>query len=189
MSDNSTLDKELALWPLNVYRFRVEFRIDDLFAAPAAPPGSEVKLCSGAFSECTGLDATMEPKVIKEGGLNYGAHQRVGPVTFGTVVLKRGMTRTRDLWKWFSLVGNGGYSYRLRVDIVMQETSAKVDRADYKKPLTNEQTSDVLKVRLYRALPVKFRSADLNASGGSTIAIEELHLAHEGMTMEMVANG
>ncbi len=49
----------------------------------------------------------MEPKVIKAGGANYGAAQRVGPVSFATVVLKRGMTSTRDLWNWFANVAGG----------------------------------------------------------------------------------
>jgi len=49
----------------------------------------------------------MEVKVIKEGGRNYGVIQRSGLVTFATVVLKRGMTTTRDLYKWFELVAMG----------------------------------------------------------------------------------
>src|SRR3982751_6445672 len=83
-------------YPLHLFNFLVELRQQ---GQTAAPP-----LCSAAFSECTGLEATMEPKVIKEGGRNYGAVQRVGLVTFATVVLKRGITTQRDLWKWFDLV-------------------------------------------------------------------------------------
>jgi phage tail-like protein len=171
---------ETDLWPFNVFRFRVDFHIQDL---KNHDKNGNIKLCSGAFSECTGLDATMEPKVIKEGGLNYGANQRVGPVSFGTVVLKRGMTRTRDMWKWFSMVGGGGYAYRLGVDIVMLDLPEARQQDGSEKP-----PRSALTIKLYRALPVKFRSADLNALGGSTIAIEEIHLAHEGMTM-VTTNG
>jgi len=35
---------------------------------------------------------------------------------------------------------------------------------------------------LRRAIPVKFKAADLNAKG-SEIGIEELHLAHEGLVL------
>jgi phage tail-like protein len=164
-------------WPLNVFRFRVDFHIQDLNNREKS---GNITLCSGAFSECTGLDATMEPKVIKEGGLNYGANQRAGAVTFGTVVLKRGMTRTRDLWKWFSMIGGGGYAYRLGVEIVMLASS---DQRTKEQVDNKENEVGALTIKLYRALPVKFRAADLNALGGSTIAIEEIHLAHEGMTM------
>lgn len=148
---------ENLLPPLHVFRFHVRFEQRD---------GGRVPLCSGAFSECTGLEASMEPKVIKPGGANYGAVQRVGPVGFATVVLKRGMTSTRDLWHWFQLVAGGGYAYRLDAEIEMR------DGAD----------GPVVTWALARALPVKFKAADLNARGNE-IGIEELHLAHEGLSL------
>ena len=40
----------------------------------------------------------------------------------------------------------------------------------------------VLTWGLARALPVKFKAADLNARG-SEVGIEELHLAHEGLSL------
>lgn len=150
-------------YPLHVFRFQVDFEVDSL---NGNDKGSAMGLCSGAFAECSGLEATMEPKVIKEGGLNYGVHQRVGPVTFATVILKRGMTSSRDLWKWFELSSRrGGYTYRLATIVTMFDTEGKA----------------VLAWRLERALPVKFKAADLNARG-TEVGIEELHLAHEGLT-------
>jgi phage tail-like protein len=152
------------LAPLHVFRFQVDFRKDSL-----APGGdqSPVPLCSGAFAECSGLEATMEPKVIKEGGRNYGAAQRSGQVTFATVILKRGMTTTRHLWRWFELVTRkGGYSYRLAAFIRMY----------------NQQGELVLTWKLDKAIPIKFKSADLNAKG-TEVGVEELHLAHEGLSL------
>ena len=103
------------LYPLIFFRFHVDFERVSLTTAAKKGP---VAVCSGAFSECTGLEATMEPKVIKAGGWNYGAQQRAGPVTFATVILKRGITTTRDLWKWFSQVNElGKYAFRLNVTI------------------------------------------------------------------------
>lgn len=152
--------------PLHVFRFHVSFRRQPIHG----PAGSEVPLCQGAFAECTGLEATMEPKVIKVGGSNYGAVQRAGPVTFATVVLKRGMTKTRngrqDLWDWFAKVAAGGYAYRMEVEI----------------ELRNGRDEPALRWALRRALPVKFKAADLNAKG-SEVGIEELHLAHEGLVL------
>jgi phage tail-like protein len=107
----------------------------------------------------------MEPKVIKEGGRNWGVNQRSGPVTFGTVVLKRGMTTTRDLFKWFELVGNDSYAYRLAATITMFDRAGK----------------GVFSWKLEKALPVKCKAADLNAKS-TEVGIEELHLAHEGLT-------
>jgi phage tail-like protein len=84
-----------------------------------------VTLCSGAFAECTGLEATMEPRAIKAGGSNYGVAQRMGRVSFATVILKRGMTTTRDLWNWFQTVGGGAYAYRLSVEIEMRDSAGR----------------------------------------------------------------
>lgn len=149
--------------PLHVFRFHVSFRKQPLQGAAS---GSPVALCQGAFAECTGLEASMEPKVIAVGGQNYGAAQRAGPVTFATVVLKRGMTDTRDLWNWFRTVGGGGYAYRMQVEIEMR----------------NAKDETQVTWLLRRAMPVKFKAADLNAKGNE-IGIEELHLAHEGLVL------
>ncbi len=152
----------MPVYPLHVFRFHVDFEEERL----SGESGADVPLCSGAFAECTGLEATMEPKVIKEGGRNYGAAQRAGPVTFATVILKRGMTTTRDLWHWFEMVSGGAYAYRLAAYITMHDGSG----------------SPVMTWRLTNVLPVKFKSADLNAKG-TEVGIEELHLAHEGLTL------
>jgi phage tail-like protein len=155
--------KENSLYPLHVFRFHVEFQTDSLTTGG----GDNIPLCDGAFSECTGLEASMEPKVIKEGGRNYGDAQRSGPVTFSTVILKRGMTTTRDLWKWFELVTrNNGYAYRLAAIVRMY----------------NNQGEERLAWKLDKALPIKFKTADLNAKG-TEVGIEELHLAHEGLSL------
>ncbi len=39
-------------------------------------------LCSGAFSEVTGFELTMEPKAIQEGGRNWGELQRNNIVVY-----------------------------------------------------------------------------------------------------------
>ncbi len=149
-------------YPLHVFRFQVDF-VEDPFVSTGTPGG--VPLCSGAFAECTGLEATMEPKVIKEGGRNYGAAQRAGPVSFATVILKRGITTTRHLETWFKLLTlENKYAYRLAATITLFDTAGK----------------GVLAWRLDKAMPVKFKVPDLNAKS-TEVGIEELHLAHEGL--------
>ncbi|KPJ93154.1 MAG: phage tail protein [Gammaproteobacteria bacterium SG8_11] len=148
---------------MHVFRFQVDFK-EQLLTSDSE--GSKVVLCSGAFAECSGLEATMEPKVIKEGGRNWGANQRAGKVTFATLILKRGMTTTKDLWTWYEFVGTGKYAHRLNAVITMFDNSGKA----------------VLGWKLTRALPIKFKAADLNAKG-TDVAVEELHLAHEGLSM------
>ncbi|MBV5316386.1 MAG: phage tail protein [Desulfobulbaceae bacterium] len=154
-------------YPLSGFRFQVDFKEQML---TNETEGGEVLLCSGAFSECSGLEVTMEPKSIKEGGRNWGAAQRMGAINFGTVVLKRGLTSTADLWAWFNLVGEGAYAQRLNVTITLFDQSGK----------------GLFSWTLRKALPIKFKAPDLNASNNE-VAIEELHLVHEGLSRAAAA--
>ena len=161
-------------YPIHLFRFHVEFK--------QTRDNVDVALARGAFSECTGLEATMEPKVIKVGGANYGAVQRPGRVTFGTVILKRGITSSRDVWNWFSHVNERGkYAFRLNVKIVVFGPAPEEPR-EPREPNAGpgESVAPRLTIELFRALPVKFKSGDLNAKG-TEVGIEELHLAHEGL--------
>jgi phage tail-like protein len=150
-----------AVTPLQVFRFLVEFSQVSL-----AENGTEstMNVCRGAFAECTGLEATMEPKTIKEGGRNYGAAQRAGQTTFATVVLKRGIGQAH-LWEIFNTVATGMFAPRMKVTITVFDLHG----------------TGVLAWQLDRAMPVKYKFADLNARGAE-IGIEELHLVHEGLS-------
>jgi len=156
---------EIEQTPSGAFRFLLTFAENRLGANAG---GADREIAGGSFAECTGLEATMDPKVIREGGLNYGTHQRAGAVTFATVILRRGMTVNRDLWNWFQAgTLRGGYAYRMNVEI---------------RHLDLDGQTEIRRWRLDRALAVKFKSGDLIARG-SEIAIEELHLVHEGLTL------
>jgi phage tail-like protein len=163
--------------PLFGNRFLVEFTREPIAArGGGSGEGGSEPLCQGAFSEVSGLEASMETKTIKEGGANYGAHQRAGQVSFATVVLKRGMTRAADLWSWWGLFsGAGGTPVR--------SNGAFAHRLTVRISLLDLQSKTVQKWRLERAMPVKFKAADLNARA-TEVSIEEIHLVHEGLFME-----
>jgi phage tail-like protein len=149
------------LTPLHVFRFQVDFFSDSLSDNATHEPSP---VCSGAFSECTGLEANMEAKVIKEGGRNYGVAQRAGGTAFATVVLKRGISSNRNLYQIFNSIATGTFAPRLQVTINVFDVDG----------------SAVMAWQLDRAMPVKFKFADLNARG-MEVGIEELHLVHEGL--------
>lgn len=169
--------------PLPGFNFHVHFAPHSDGLDAGAQPGDFLPMTgidgavSGGFSEISGLEATMEPKVIKAGGVNYGAIQRAGPVTFATVVMKRGIVEARHLWNWWAQFAgadgsaNGGWGRASRCDVYIA-----LIRGD--RP--------VLGWKIANAMPVKFRAADLNARG-TEVAIEEIHLAHEGLHMRGVA--
>jgi phage tail-like protein len=153
-----------AIVPLHVFRFRVEVASEVISNVPGGnpPPSGAVEMC---FAECTGLEATMEPKTIKEGGRNYGAGQRPGNVTFATVVLKRGVSTDRGLWTIFNNATSGQYAARLQVTIT----------------LVDGDLAPIMGWQLDQAMPVKFKFADLNGKA-TEVGIEELHFVHEGLS-------
>ena len=167
--------------PLGAYNFHVAFSLG-LFGNVAAVSGEDQKLghdkdaIIGGFSEVSGLEATMEPKTIRSGGDNYRVHQRVGQVSFATIVLKRGLVMSRHLWGWFSLFN--GANHPASGENAANGNWNASSRADVSIVLLNQRTP-VLGWKIERAMPVKFRVGDLNAASGE-MAVEELHLAHEG---------
>jgi phage tail-like protein len=151
--------------PVGAFAFHVSVNV-------AGVPGGE--LCKGAFAEVGGLEATMEPKVVTEGGRNYGPRQRVGNVSFATVVLKRGMTEVRQLWAWWALFAGAD-----KAGIYAPARS----RCDVRVSLAGADRKVLLTWTLVNAMPVKFKAGDLSARG-TDVAIEELHFVHEGLRLE-----
>ena len=88
-----------------------------------------------------------------------------GSITFATVVLKRGISTDGTLWSILNAISSGRYAPRLQVTITLMDGSG----------------SPALAWQLSRAMPVKYKFADLNAKG-TEVGIEELHLVHEGLS-------
>jgi len=125
-------------------------------------------LCSGSFSEASGIEATMSPRAIREGGRNFGQVQRPGPTAFGSLTLKRGVTSAQDLFTWFDLVANRERFGRLlngQIDIY-------------------SGTDIAFSWMLVNVLPVKFKGPDLSATAAQ-VAIEELQLAYEQLSLQV----
>ncbi len=151
--------------PYSVFNFHVAI------AVPAATGGSSTQLCKGSFSEVSGLEASMEAKAIRSGGRNHGAIQKPGPVNFATVVLKRGMASSRDMWNWWRLFS------------AAPKSAFKDSRCTVHITLQDHQQKPVVVWVLENAMPVKFKAGDLSAKSNDA-AIEELHFVHEGLTIE-----
>ena len=161
------------------FRFRVSFSHEFAPAQVGEQDGGQrfdLVQCRGEFSEIGGLEMTTTPKTLKEGGRNWGEVQLSTPVTFPNLVLKRGITGDTELWQWYRFIYQTGvYAYRADCTIEVKETAAGMDG------------EDVIRMRWIarNCLPVKFKGSDL--SGTATgVAIEELHLAHEGLELAWV---
>lgn len=118
------------------------------------------------FRECSGLESEIEVLPYEEGGVNDHPHKLPGRAKFPNVILKRGVTDSKDLWKWFS----GGIQ-------------GKVKRKTVNIVLYNAEGSEVKRWTFKDAYPIKWTGPGLNANE-NTLAIETLELTHEGMKME-----
>lgn len=129
--------------------------------------GDQTLLCGGAFSDCDGLELTMDVKTIRQGGDNARQIRLAGPASFGQITLKRGMTKGFDLWNWFTQT-LADPSLRADVQIVMFET---------------DRTKQTALFNLERCIPVKLKAPALNARDG-IVAIEELQIAYETLRLD-----
>jgi phage tail-like protein len=142
--------------PFTSFNFQVEIAVD----------GVSDTVCSAMFSDVDGLEMNLEPKSIREGGNNTGMVHMAGPVSYGQLTLKRGMTPNFDLWTWFDTVAApGGGGLRGSATIVMLDGAG------------NGQ----VQFQLTGCLPVKLKAPALNAKDG-IVAIEEMSLVYELMS-------
>jgi phage tail-like protein len=123
-------------------------------------------ICTSGFAECDGLEMTMEPKTIREGGNNARPIHLPGKVSYGQLTLRRGMTTSRELWTWFDLAHESVAltKSRLRADSMIQVQSS--DR------------SQSVRYLLTNCQPVRLKAPSMDALRGA-IAIEEMQLAYE----------
>ena len=142
--------------PFTTFRFEVVLDLDD------PPPGLSNPVCNAAFAECDGLEMSMEPKTLREGGNNTAQVHLVGRVTYGTLTLRRGMTDNLDIWNWFRFAASGE-----RLGLKAQGVVVMRDGEGLPQ----------LRFELVDCLPIKLKAAALNARDG-TVAVEEMQIAY-----------
>ena len=152
-----------SLYPFTAFNFSVEINVP--FIGP--------KLCNAAFSDCDGLDMTMDVKTIREGGNNTQQIRMVGAVNYGQVTLKRGMTSNFDLWDWFDAQQHAN-PQQLRTDL-RGDVDVVILSADHQQEL--------VRFILKKCLLTKLKAPTLIAKDGG-IAIEEMQMSYESMTVK-----
>jgi phage tail-like protein len=156
------------MYPFTNFNFSIEINV----------PGIGGKLCSAAFSDCDGLDMTMDVKTIREGGNNTSQIRLVGAVNYGTVTLRRGLTSSFDLWDWFDAQQHGTPK-QLRTDF----------RGDAEVViLAPDRKTERVRFILKKCLLAKLKAPTLNAKDG-TIAIEEMQLVYESLSLKRPSGG
>jgi phage tail-like protein len=179
---NLSIGSSGSAYPFAAFRFAVEIDVPGLdspdllslgmtsLGLPSLGNGN--KLCGAAFSECDGLEMTMDVKTIREGGNNSAQIRLAGPRSYGQITLKRGMTASFDLWNWMSAT-LAKPALRGSATVVLLAADGKTERARF---------------LLDRCLPIKLKAPPLNARDG-LVAIEEFQMAYESLSIQAPGNG
>jgi phage tail-like protein len=165
---------------LRAFNFRVKlFQSAGTVEGAAEPPTvaqAGRQLGDGGFQECTGLDIELDVQELVEGGRNNGVIRRVGRAKYQPIVLKRGMfSSTRgtlvdpQIWTWLQGIASGVRPV-VRYDGIIEVLDAA-------------GVGVSARWTFVRGLPAKVTGPALNAKTGD-VAIEELHIAHEGLALE-----
>ncbi len=116
----------------------------------------------GYFNEVSGLSAEVETMTYNEGGNNEFVHKLPTRVKYPNLVLKRGMTGSADLQRWF------------------QRSHVGADRTAVTVTMLNE-AGDRLRVWSFvNAFPVKWTGPTFNSQQAS-LATEALEISHDGI--------
>ncbi|MEA5476398.1 phage tail protein [Pseudanabaena galeata UHCC 0370] len=120
------------------------------------------------FTECSGLSASVDTDKFFEGGVNDQKRILLKQTSFTEVTLKHGVTNDLSFWRWFTATTNRRRNIRIL--------------------LFNQAGETRQCWTLIGAVPVGWTAPSLQADGNS-VAIEELKLAIEGLTVSFEGGG
>lgn len=156
----------LRIDPLGAFNFYVT--LIDNSSVSGTLIDSAIDYAVAGFSECTGLDATVEILDFREGGVNDYVHRFATRATYGNLTLKNGVIYLNDdLWNWH-------YSW-------VQGIGTRKDGLVFL--LDDTQTPSKI-WRFKSGIPTKWTGPSMNAAQ-SNVAIESLEIAHEGLELEL----
>jgi len=153
--------------PVGNYNFFV--RLLDAASALVTGVGSAIGLDASpdaGFSECRGLEGTLETQDWSEGGRNDAVLRFPTRMTWSNLTLQRGSGLSSDMWDWYFSYAQG--RGKRRNGLIM---------------LVDDDREPVVVWGFKRGLPVKWTGPTLSGSG-SEVAIESLEIAHEGLTVQ-----
>lgn len=129
--------------------------------------GDESSVVAG-FSDVSGLGTEISYSEYRNGNEKANTVRKIAN-TFKNddVTLKRGLIGSTDLFAWVKSVREGDHDPRTVVITLLDEA---------RQP--------VVSFRLLKAQPKKWVGPTLAAKGGGEVAMEELHLVHEGIVVE-----
>ena len=119
------------------------------------------------FSEVGGLSVEVATEEVAEGGENRFIQKYPVRAKYPELVLKRGLLRDSEVWRW----ARG----------CIQDFQIQLKNVDIK--LLNEKHEPLVTWHVVGAYPTKWSVADLNATSNS-VAIESLQLFYQHFTVD-----
>src|SRR5262245_19223403 len=119
-------------------------------------------ITEGHFTEVSGLEAQVTPISYREAGNSQVVHYVPGRTEYGAIVLRFGLTRSRELFDWF-MSGVKGQIQRKTFSLVL---------------LDADGTTEVTRWNLVDAWVTQWRGAVLDAQS-QEVAIESLTVVCE----------
>lgn len=133
--------------PLRNCRYRVE--IDGI--AQASP------------SQISGIEAAIESIEYREGADPLQIRQLGGLPKYGPLILKYGLTSSKELYNWFKSGIDG-----------------KVDPRNISIVALDMEGNDMARWNLVNAWPAKYQAPDFNGKGND-VALETFEIVYEGL--------
>lgn len=117
----------------------------------------------GGFSDVSGLQSEVKYEEYREGGVNGFVRKLPKYVDHSNIILKRGITDSDELWKWYQDVIYGDFKRKLGSIILIDRNGNECKRWNF-----------------FRAYPIRWIGPELKADSNS-VAIESVELVHEGI--------
>ena len=122
-------------------------------------------LVVAGFSEVSGLAGELEVLEYREGGVNGYAHRLPGPVKYGNLTLRHGMTYDPQMWIWWESTTSGLIKRRTMVVLLLDSLRIPAHVWEIKG-----------------AFPVRWNGPELKAETAG-VAVQSLEIAHNGVGM------
>lgn len=136
---------------------------------------------SAAFSEVTGVDASVDVIEFRQGNAGSLAPVKIpGLVKHGNITLRMGYTRSQDFKTWIQACVNERRNENIRHNVVIELID--IVTTDQSPQSVTEGVDSTLTWILKDAWVCKYSGPDLNASA-SEVAIESVEIAYEELVI------
>jgi phage tail-like protein len=157
--------------PLIAHNFLVRLVDSSSSLALGSTAASVTAAAAAGFSECTGLEMSLDVEEYREGGRNSEVLQFPTRIRWSKIALKKGVTQDTSLWDWHFQFVEGKGKRRDGIIVLLDDVRTPAHIWYFR-----------------RGLPVKYSGAALSALQ-SSVAIESLEIAHEGLYQLPAAGG